>query len=263
MSVTSSVRFVWLNYAATHPDAIVRYKASGMVLHVESDASYLSETKARSCVAGYHYLSDAPLDATKPPAPDANPPPLNGAINVPCKILCEVLSSAAEAELGGLFHNGKDAVPERITLQELGHAQPPTPMVTDNSTATGIANDSVKQKRSKAMDMRFYWIRDRVRQGQFIVYWKRGSSNQADYFTKHHPAKHHQLKRPHYLHTPSPAQAANYYAPLSDDPPPALNNLPTRGEGVLMPSKRAAPALQPMPARPARRTPRPARRTRH
>jgi hypothetical protein len=90
-----------LDYAASYPDAIVHFKASGMVLHVESDASYLSETKARSRVAGYHYLSDAPLDPTKPPAPDAHPPLLNGAINVPCKILREVLSSATESELGG------------------------------------------------------------------------------------------------------------------------------------------------------------------
>jgi hypothetical protein len=88
-----------------------------------------------------------------------------------------------------LFHNGKEAVPERITLEELGHPQPATPIVTNNSTATGIANDSVKQKQSKAMDMRFYWIWDRVRQEQFIVYWQHGTTNQADCFTKHYPAK--------------------------------------------------------------------------
>jgi hypothetical protein len=96
-----------------------------MVLYVESDASYLSETKARSCVAGYHDLSDVPADPLKPPLPNAPSLPLNGAINVPCKILCAVLSSATEAELGALFYNGKEAVPERITLDELGHPQPP------------------------------------------------------------------------------------------------------------------------------------------
>jgi hypothetical protein len=174
----------------------------------------------------------------------------------------EVLSSAAETELGGLFYNGKEAVPERITLEELGHKQPPTPMVTDNSTATGIANDCVKQKRSKAMDMRFYWIRDRVRQGQFLVYWKRGSSNRTDYFTKHHPAKHHQQKRIEYLQQPNPAAATNYYAPLCDDPPPSSNiPRPSRGEGVLIPCKRNAPALPTMLTRHARRPSISARRT--
>jgi hypothetical protein len=30
-----------LDYLATHPDAIIRYHASDMVLHIHSDASYL------------------------------------------------------------------------------------------------------------------------------------------------------------------------------------------------------------------------------
>jgi hypothetical protein len=65
----------------------------------------------------------------------------------------EIVSSAAEAELGGLFHNGKDGCPIHTCLEELGHPQPPTPIKTDNTTANGIANDTIKQKRSKAMDM--------------------------------------------------------------------------------------------------------------
>eukprot|EP00980_Cylindrotheca_fusiformis_P029377 scaffold23458_cov114-Cylindrotheca_fusiformis.AAC.1 len=142
-----------LNYAATNPDATIRFYASDMVLYVESDASYLSKTKARSRVAGFHYLSDK---MPNPTDPNAKPPPMNGAINVTCKVMKAVLSSAAEAELAGLFVNGKDSVPERITLEELGHPQGPTPIVTDNATAAGIANDSIKQKRSKSMDMRFF-----------------------------------------------------------------------------------------------------------
>jgi hypothetical protein len=47
--------------------------------------------------------------------------------------------------------------------------------------------------------MRFYWIRDRIEQGQFIVHWKPCKTNQADYFTKHHPPAHHQALRYTYL----------------------------------------------------------------
>ena len=72
-----------------------------------------------------------------------------------------------------------------------------------NSRGSGIANDEVKQRRSKAMDMRFYWVRDRVRQGQFLIYWSRGENNLADYFSKHHPASHHRVMRPVYLQKPS------------------------------------------------------------
>jgi hypothetical protein len=80
--------------------------------------------------------------------------------------------------------------PEK-TSDELGHKQPPTPMETDNTTATGYSNGTIKQKRTKAMDMRFYWIKDRVKQGQFKIYWGQGFQNLADYFTKHHSPAHH------------------------------------------------------------------------
>ena len=157
----------------------------------------------------------------------------------------------------------KKRSPNALRLKKLGHPQPPTPIVTNNSTASRIANDCVKQKRSKAMDMRFYWIRDCVRKGQFIVYWKRGSSNRGDYFTKHHPAKHHQQKRLEYLQTPSPPTSTNYYAPLCDNLPPSSNSRrPSRGEGVLIPCKQATPASTAMPTWHARRAFSAARRTR-
>jgi hypothetical protein len=93
-----------LNYCATHPEATVRYIASNMVLHVESDASYLTAPKAQSCAAGYHFLSSRPQDPTKPPGPNDPPPLSNGAINVLCSIMREVVANAAEAELAALFH---------------------------------------------------------------------------------------------------------------------------------------------------------------
>ena len=219
-----------LNYCATHPDATVRFVASDMVLHVDSDASYLSAPKARSRAGGYYFLSSMPPISTKPHDPNDPLPPANGAINVLCQIMREVVSSAAEAELAALFHNGKEACPIRITLEELGHPQPPTPIQTDNSTAAGIVNDTVKQKRSKAIDMRFYWIRDRVRQGQFQIYWKKGILNKADYFTKHHPATHHQQIRSAYLHDSATSPSRNYFDCLQDNNEDSPLD---RDEGVL------------------------------
>ena len=84
-------------------------------------------------------------------------------------------------------------------LNEMGHKQPATPVQTDNSFAAGFSNRRVKQRRSKAIDMRFYWIQDRVKQGQYYIYWQQGSENMADYFTKHHPARHHRHMRDNYL----------------------------------------------------------------
>jgi hypothetical protein len=90
--------------------------------------------------------------------------------------------------------------PLRTTLLELGHKQPATPLRTDNSTAYGILNENIKQKRSKSMDMKYYWLQYRVRQKQFDVYWRPGKDNLGDYRTNHHPAQHHQDMRPILLH---------------------------------------------------------------
>jgi hypothetical protein len=90
----------------------------------------------------------------------------------------------AESKVGSLFINGQAACLIWTTLEELGHPQPPTIIITDNECALGIANNTVKQRRSKAIDMRFYWIKDRVAQGQLSIYWKKGADNLADYFTK-------------------------------------------------------------------------------
>jgi hypothetical protein len=186
----------FLNYCATHPDAILRYSKSDMVLTVHSDASYLSESKARSRAGGFFYMGSQQLEAKQ-----------NGAILATTTIMKSVLSSAAEAEIGALFENCKKATVLRTTLAEMGWPQPATPMQTDNSTACGIANDTIKQQRSRAIDMRFYWVRDRTKQGHFNIFWRPGSTNLADYFTKHHPAKHHQLMRPEYLHVKARKEA--------------------------------------------------------
>ena len=167
-----------------------------MILHIHSDASYLSETEARSRAGGFFFLSN-PYNTSDTTAP---PPKLNGAIHIVCQILSNVMASATEAEVGALFHNAQDACQIRTTLEFLGHPQPPTPIQTDNSCAEGIVNNTVKQKRSKAIDMRFYWVRDRVKQGHFEIFWRKGEDNYGDYFTKHHSAAHHRAMRPIYLY---------------------------------------------------------------
>ena len=54
----------------------------------------------------------------------------------------------------------------------------------------------MKQKRSKAIDMRFYWVRDRVKQNQFLIYWRPGANNYGDYVSKHHSPANHQTMCP-------------------------------------------------------------------
>jgi hypothetical protein len=154
-----------LNYCNTHPETKIRYHASDMILYIHSDASYLSEIAANSRAGGFFYMGNSAKTAKKL---------TNGAILIISTVLKHVMSSAAEAVIGAVFINVKEGAVLRTTLQELGHPQPPTPLETDNTTATGYSNGTIKQKRTKAMDMRFYWIKDRVKQGKFNVYWGPG-----------------------------------------------------------------------------------------
>ena len=187
-----------LNYCSSHPEATVRFYASEMVLMVHSDASYLTESEARSRVGGHYFLGHRPKNEFEAIRH-------NGSVHTVCGILKHIMSSAAEAELGALFVNGKEATVLRQTLADMGWKQPPTPIQTDNSTANGIINRTVKQQKYKAMDMRFYWIRDRAEQQQFRIFWAPGSLNLGDFFTKHHAPAHHRSVRPLYLHmTTSP-----------------------------------------------------------
>jgi hypothetical protein len=178
----------FLNYAASNPNGSIIYRASDMIIQADSDAAYLVCAEARSRAGGYIFLGN--LKKTQ----------FNGPVLVLAKIIKNVMGSAAEAEVGALYIVAQEIVPMRMTLEELGHPQPATPLKTDNSTACGIMNGTVKQKRTKAMDMRYYWLRDRVRQKQFNVFWEPGINNLADYPTKHHSGAHHRRLRDIYLY---------------------------------------------------------------
>ncbi len=54
----------FLDYATTHPNAIITYHASNMVLTAHSDASYLSEANAQSRAGGHFFMSN---DTPRPP----------------------------------------------------------------------------------------------------------------------------------------------------------------------------------------------------
>ena len=178
-----------LQYAATYPNSVIRFKASDMILHVDSDAAYLVLPNARSRIAGYYYFSD--IGATYHNAP----------FLILCKTLKHVVTSAAEAETGGLFLNAQEIISLRYILTALGHPQPPTPLKTDNSTTNGYVHNNIKIKKAKAWDMRFNWLREKVAQNNLRIFWASGTENFADYFTKHFPTKYHEQKRSLLFHT--------------------------------------------------------------
>ena len=79
-----------LEYAATHPNAVIWYHASDMILHVDTDAAYLVLPKACSHIAGHFYLSN------RLPTNDTPKQKLNGPILTIFQTLKNVVASASE-----------------------------------------------------------------------------------------------------------------------------------------------------------------------
>ena len=100
----------FLDYAKYQADSIITFNAIAMVMAINYYVYYLFKNNAHSHAGGHHILSN-----------DKENNPNNGAIlNIPT-IIRNVMSSAAEAELGALFLNAKKAVPMRKTLGKLFH----------------------------------------------------------------------------------------------------------------------------------------------
>jgi hypothetical protein len=190
--VTANKVIKLLKYCNTHPETKIRYHSSDMILHIHSDALYLSENEAQIRAGELFYMGSG----TK-----TNKKLTNGGN------FDHQQSSQTHHVFGSGSRNWcslKKCKRRSSPSYNIGRARappPPTPMETDNTTATGYSNGTIEQKRTKAMDMRFYLIKDRVKQGQFYVYWGPGYHNLADYFTEYHSLAHHKIMREIYIHT--------------------------------------------------------------
>ena len=75
------------------------------------DALYLSEPGEKIRFGGHFYMGKTPAHSTT----------TNGPVLKTASILCNIVSSAVEAEYGGMFMNDKDALPLHQDLIEMGH----------------------------------------------------------------------------------------------------------------------------------------------
>ena len=82
----------FLDYVATQEEPILTYSASKIILATHSYAGYLNVTNARSLLGGHLFQSNNDVHPAK-----------NGAILTIAQIIKNVMSSAAEAELGALY----------------------------------------------------------------------------------------------------------------------------------------------------------------
>ena len=121
-----------------------------MKIEVHSNASYPSEPKSISLEGGHFFLSN------KATIPQNNSTNLNIS-----HIIKHVMTSATEVELEALYIMAHKALSIRISLEEMRHKKPPTQLQTDNAMADAVCNGKIQPKQTKAMDVRFHWLRDR------------------------------------------------------------------------------------------------------
>jgi len=170
-----------LAYAASYPNDRQIFHASDMILEVKTDASYLSRSHARSVAGCVGCLGKR--DDARPNAP----------IFSISTIIDVVVASAAEAVYAAVFIGAQHAEGSRAILAALGHPQSATLFLCDNQCAVGLATDTLKVKRSKSIDLRFHWVRCRVRQNHFRVQWIAGANNLAIFLIKALPVGQLQL----------------------------------------------------------------------
>ena len=104
--------------------------------------------KARSRAGGHFYLTNHDEKKSN-----------NGSVLTISSIIKHIMASASEAKLAAMFNNYLKVIPLRITLEEMGHPQSPTNVTVNNSTAHGLTQGTIIPKKSKAMDMRFHWLK--------------------------------------------------------------------------------------------------------
>ena len=146
----------FLDYSASHSDAILYYSTSDMVLAAHIDAYYLTKPKVRSRDRGHFFMSNS--------APN---PENNGAALTIAQIIKNVMTPAADAEIGALYINSRQEIPARTAVEKMVHKQPPTPIQTDNTTSLGFVTKNLHPKATKSTDTKHWFMRDHQDRNQF------------------------------------------------------------------------------------------------
>eukprot|EP00957_Ditylum_brightwellii_P151402 11529439-Ditylum_brightwellii.AAC.1 len=141
-----------MDYLATYPNAVLRFFAGNMQLHVDSDAAYLVINGTKSRITGYFYC------ASSPHALNYNKTPHNAPILIEFRTLKHVVCSVAEAECGALFYNSQTTMGLRNLLETIVHPQQPTKINTNNKTTNSFVHAFMRIKRSKSWDMQWHWL---------------------------------------------------------------------------------------------------------
>eukprot|EP00965_Chrysotila_dentata_P178037 5881381-Pleurochrysis_carterae.AAC.1 len=101
-----------------------------------------------------------------------------------------VALSSCEAEIIAASEATKEAVYLRTLFADLGLApKQPTPLAMDNKSAIDLAYNPEHHQRSKHIDRRHFFVRERVEQHDITVPFVHTMENLADFFTQPLPPR--------------------------------------------------------------------------
>ena len=96
-----------------------------------------------------------------------------------------VALSSCEAEIVAASEGTKEAIYLGAFLKELGYPSgAPISMSVDNQAARDLAYNPEHHERTKHIDRRHFFVRERVETGEITVPYVRTQDNYADFFTK-------------------------------------------------------------------------------
>jgi hypothetical protein len=96
-----------------------------------------------------------------------------------------VACSTTDAEYIAVSESCRESIWLRLFLRELGlSTSDPTTLLCDNNGAMALSNDPTHHSRSKHIDVRYHYIRERIDKGSIDVACIPSSDNLADTFTK-------------------------------------------------------------------------------
>ena len=142
-------------------------KSQDLKLVGYSDADWANDKDTRRSTTGYAFL-------------------LNGAVISWCsKLQTTVALSSTEAEYMALCAAAQEAVHLRRLLSDLGFEQKgPTIIYEDNQSCIALAKNPVHHARTKHIDIRFHYTREKIEDGEIDVVYVPTSEQLADVLTK-------------------------------------------------------------------------------
>ena len=105
-----------------------------------------------------------------------------------------VTKSSTEAELVAISDMSNNILWLRQMLEQMGYVQPATRILEDNVSTIALLTNRVTHRQStRHVNMRYFFVRDRIRTGEIVVEHVPGILQVADMMTK--PLEGTQLRR--------------------------------------------------------------------